>query len=271
MSLSQFSLSGKVSLVTGAGRGIGKAIALTLAAAGADVITVARTQAEIEETSREVKALGRRSMALKTDVSREAEVDDMAQQALQEFGAIDIIVNNAGTPFFQPLVPLPDYNPPGINDLPAFHAVTKEATWDLTIATNLSGVFHVLRALGPHLLERKRGRVINVSSVTPIRLNRFNSAYDAAKGGLIALTRSIAKEWAPYGVTVNSIAPGQFHTAASAPLHDRPSDRDRMLKRIPMRRVGDTSEVGPLAVYLACDAASFITGQVILIDGGESL
>ena len=264
-----FSLHGKVGLVTGAGRGIGKAIALALAEAGADVVAVARTGSEIEATAQEARALGRRVEAIEADISDPNDVEAMSRQARQRFERIDIVVNNAAASFFQPLVPLPGYDPP--SELPGFHAPTTDEAWEKTLATNLSGPFYLLRALGPQMLERRNGRVINVSSVTPIRLNRFNSAYDAAKGGLISFTRSMAKEWARYGVTVNSIAPGQFYTSASAPMHDDPKAREQMLKRIPMRRTGDAREIGALAVYLASDAASFVTGQVIVVDGGESL
>ena len=264
-----FSLHGKVGLVTGAGKGIGKAIALALAEAGADVIAVARTGSEIEATAQEARALGCRAEAIEADVSNPNDVAAMARRALESFERIDIVVNNAAASFFQPLVPLPGYDPP--SELPAFRTPTTDEAWEATLATNLSGPFYVLRALGPQMLERRNGRVINVSSVTPIRLNRFNSAYDAAKGGLISFTRSMAKEWARYGVTVNSIAPGQFYTSASAAMHDDPKAREQMLKRIPMRRTGDAREIGALAVYLASDAASFVTGQVIVVDGGESL
>ena len=264
-----FSLHGKVGLVTGAGRGIGKAIALALAEAGADVIAVARTGSEIEATVQEARALGRRAEAIEADVSNPNDVAAMSRQALQRFERIDIVVNNAAAGFFQPLIPLPGYRPSA--DLPGFDTPTTDEEWHGTLETTLSAAFYVLRELGPQMLERRNGRVINVSSVITTRLNRFNSAYDAAKGGLNTFTRSIAKEWARYGVTVNSIAPGQFYTSASAPMHEDPKSREQMLKRIPMRRTGDAQEIGALAVYLASDAASFVTGQVIVVDGGESL
>lgn len=264
-----FSLNGKVGLVTGAGRGIGKAIALALAGAGADVVAVARTGSEIEATAQEVRALGRRAEAIEADVSDPNAVAAMARQALQQFERIDIVVNNAAAGFFQPLIPLPGYRPSGA--LPGFDTPTTDEEWHGTLETTLSAAFYVLRELGPHMLERGSGRVINVSSVITTRLNRFNSAYDAAKGGLDTFTRSIAKEWARYGVTANAIAPGQFHTSSSAPMHEDPKSLEQMLKRIPMRRTGDVRELGALAVYLASDDAAFLTGQVIVVDGGESL
>ena len=267
MTSPSFSLSGKVGLVTGAGRGIGKAIALALAEAGADVVAVARTRSEVEATAQEVRALGRRAEAIETDVSDPDAVAAMARQALQHFEHIDIVVNNAAAGFFQPLIPLPGYRP----GLPGFDAPTSNEEWHGTLETTLSAAFYVLRELGPQMLERGSGRVINVGSVITTRLNRFNAAYDAAKGGLDTFTRSIAKEWARYGVTVNAIAPGQFYTSASAPMHEDPKSLEQMLKRIPMRRTGDTRELGALAVYLASDAAGFVTGQVIVVDGGESL
>ena len=262
-----FSLSGKVGLVTGAGRGIGKAVALALAEAGADVVAVARTGSEIEATAQEARALGRRAEAIEADVSDPDAVAAMSRQALQHFEEIDIVVNNAAAGFFQPLIPLPGYRP----DLPGFDTPTKDEEWHGALGTTLSAAFYVLRELGPRMLERGSGRVINVGSVITTRLNRFNSVYDAAKGGLDTFTRSIAKEWARYGVTVNAIAPGQFYTSSSAPMHEDPKSLAELLKRIPMRRTGDPREIGALAVYLASDAAGFVTGQVIGVDGGESL
>ena len=267
MTSPMFSLSGKVGLVTGAGRGIGKAVALALAEAGADIVAVARTGSEIEATAQEVRALGCRAEAIEADVSDSDAVAAMARQALERFERIDIVVNNAAAGFFQPLIPLPGYRP----DLSGFDTSTTDDEWHGTLGTTLSAAFYLLRELGPHMLERGSGRVINVSSVITTRLNRFNSAYDAAKGGLDTFTRSIAKEWARYGVTVNAIAPGQFYTSSSAPMHEDPRALEQMLKRIPMRRTGDPREIGALAVYLASDAAGFVTGQVIGVDGGESL
>ena len=141
----------------------------------------------------------------------------------------------------------------------------------MPLAVNVLGAFQVIRAFVPGMLSRRYGRIINISSVTVKRSHRFNSVYDASKGALVALTRSLAHEWASYNVTVNSIAPGQFYTSASAAMHENPETRSQLLRRIPMGRTGDPREVGPLAVYLASDAASFVTGQLIVIDGGESL
>ncbi len=239
MTLNDFSLQGKVALVTGAGRGIGKAIALTLAEAGADVVAVSRTYTEIEQTSREVRDLGRRSVAIPADVTKSVDVGHMAEQALKALDRVDILVNCAGNLLFKPVVPLPGYNPPGLDQLPGFSTPTTDTEWFESLNTHLTGAFFVVRALAPQMLDRKYGRVINITSVSPMRVTRFNSAYDTAKGGLITLTRTLANEWARYNVTVNSIAPGQFYTAMSAAMHDNLKGREWMLNRIPMRRVGN--------------------------------
>jgi len=271
MALSDFSLQGKVALVTGGGRGLGKAIAIAMAEAGADIVAAARTASEVEATAAEARALGRRAVAAVADVTRPEQVEAMARRALDELGRVDILVNNAGNLLFKPLVPLPGYNPPGIEALPEFRQPTTDDQWWDIFHAHVGGSCYCLRALAPQMLERRQGRVINIASISAFHPGRFNSAYDAAKGALIALTRTLATEWARYNVTVNSIAPGHFRTPMSAPMHDDPKGREWMLGRIPMRRTGDPREVGALAVYLAGDRASFLTGQTICIDGGETV
>lgn len=271
MALSDYSLAGKTALITGGGRGLGKAIAIAMAEAGADIMPVARTASEIEAVAAEARTLGRRALAIPCDVSQPDQVDAMARRALAELGRIDILVSNAGNLLFKPLVPLPGFSPQGLDALPEFKRPTTNEQWAETFNAHVGGAFHCLRALAPQMLERKQGRVIIIGSISAMHPGRFNSAYDAAKGALISLTRSLSAEWARYNVTVNCIAPGHFYTPMSAPMHDDPKGREWMLARIPMRRTGDPREVGALAVYLASDRASFLTGQTICIDGGETV
>lgn len=261
-------LGGAVALVTGAGRGIGRAVALELARHGADVAVVARSATEVEATAEAVRHLGRRSFAVTGDVTDPGSVDRAAGRALDELGTVDILVNNAGSMLFKPLVPLPGLRP---GHLPDFAAPTTDAEWQGQLGVHLSGAFYFMRALGPHMLDRGYGRVINIGSVAVHRSARFSSAYEAAKGGLSTLTRSVGKEWARHGVTVNCIAAGHFHTELSRELHETEDGQRWLGGRIPMRRSGELWEIGQLVVYLAGPWAGFLTGQVIDFDGGESL
>lgn len=261
-------LQGRVAVVTGAGRGIGRAIALAMAERGADVAVTARTEDQIEHVADEIRAMGRRAAALPGDVTDPTSVDEVAAGAQAELGVVDILVVNAGSLLFKPLVPLPGLRP---EHLPEFALPTTDDEWRGQIDVHLTGAFHYLRALGPGMLEQGYGRVVTIGSVAMTRSAKFNTAYETAKGGLAALTRSVAREWARHGVTVNCIAAGHFHTAMSADLHETDEGRAWLRERIPMRRVGELSEIAALAGYLAGPHAGFLTGQVIHLDGGETL
>lgn len=261
-------LSGHVALVTGAGRGIGKAIALEFARCGASVAVTARTSAQIEDTAVEIERLGVSSLAIPGDVSDPNSVDMVAEAVAEKLGRVDVLVNNAGSLLFKPLIPLPGLRP---DHLPEFSVPTSDEEWRSQIDVHLSGAFYYMRAVGQAMLENGHGRVINIGSVAVTRSARFNTAYEAAKGGLAALTRSVAKEWARHGVTVNCIAAGHFHTEMSSDLHTTEQGREWIVSRVPMRRVGNLEEIAALATFLAGPASSFITGQVIHIDGGETL
>ena len=261
-------LDGRTALITGAGRGIGRAVALAMAGAGSNVVVVSRHEEQVCQVQHEVEALGVRGQALVADVSDPAAVRRMADCALEEFGGIDILVNNAGNLVYKPLVPLPG--------LPAegrwtSSGPTTDEEWFATFNTHVSGSFYAMRALVPGMVERGWGRVLNVTSAARGRTMPYCAPYEMAKGALASLTRSLAHEWARYNVTVNSIAPGHFHTEMSADLHEIPKYREWMLNRIPMHREGDLSELGMLALYLASDLAAFVTGQEIYVDGGEML
>jgi NAD(P)-dependent dehydrogenase (short-subunit alcohol dehydrogenase family) len=266
--IERFRLDGRTALITGGGRGIGRTIALAYAGAGADVVVVSRTEAQLKDVKQEVEALGVRGGAFVADICDPDQVRAMAESVLAEFGRIDILVNNAGNLPYKPLVPLPGPNVRGAWSSPG---TTSDDEWFATLNTHVSGSFFAMRALVPGMLENRWGRVINLSSSARLRAVPFCSLYEMAKGALVALGRSLAYEWAPYNVTVNSISPGHFHTEMSAQMHEDPKSREWMLKRIPMRREGELYEVGAVALYLASELGSYVTGQELFIDGGETL
>lgn len=259
--LKEFDLTGKTAIVTGAGRGIGKDIALTLAEAGADIAAVARTEDQIEQTAQEVRALGRRGLPLPADVTRPEQVRQLVQQALSEFGKIDILVNNAGVEIDKPIAPLPHLKLP---------PMTLEE-WRRVMDTNVTAAFLLCQAVGPHMIERRKGKVINITSGVVGRVGiLYNTAYVASKGALALFTRKLAWEWARYRINVNAIGPGGVETEMAAPLFAPESKAflEKILSQIPFHSFARPRDISLLAVYLASDASDFVTGQNIYVDGG---
>jgi NAD(P)-dependent dehydrogenase (short-subunit alcohol dehydrogenase family) len=245
-------LAGKAAVVTGASRGLGRAIAVALAEAGADVALAARSKHDLEETARLVERAGRRAVVVPVDVASYAEVEALMGRTVRELGRLDVLVNNAGVARVAPLAEM-----------------TSE-DWRFMLDVNLTGVFNGCRAAAPHLIAQKSGKVINVASVLgQVGLPGY-TIYGATKGGVIALTRALGVEWARHGVQVNAIAPGWFATDMTDPAFSDPRINERLTRDIPMRRIGRPEEIGPLAVYLASAASSFMTGQTIFLDGGHS-
>ncbi len=247
-------LAGRVALVTGASRGLGRAIALALAEAGADVAAAARSKADLEETARQVAARGRRSVVALGDVARYEDVAAMVERTTGELGRLDIVVNNSGIAKVAPLVEW------------------KPDEWRAMLEVNVGGVLNVCRAAAPVLIGQRSGKVINIASVLgEVGLSGY-SVYSATKGAVIAITRTLGVEWARHNIQVNAIAPGWFATDMSAPVFSgqNPKLAERALRDIPARRIGRPEELGPLAVYLASAASDFMTGQTLFIDGGHS-
>jgi NAD(P)-dependent dehydrogenase (short-subunit alcohol dehydrogenase family) len=247
-----FKLDDQVCLVTGASRGLGRAIAVALAQAGADVVLTARNQNALQETAALIEKQGRRSLVVPCDVCKGAEVDAVVQRALATFGHIDVLVNNAGGGEFKPLVDV------------------SEEEWTKWIDLDLHSVFRFCKAVGPGMIERRRGSIINMASMYGLNGATGATAYCASKGGVIQLTRALALEWAEHNIRVNALAPGFIYTAMTSSIFDDPTMGAAFLSHIPLKRVGQPEELGPLVVYLASDASAFMTGSVIVIDGGQS-
>ncbi|HEY1617012.1 MAG TPA: SDR family NAD(P)-dependent oxidoreductase [Streptosporangiaceae bacterium] len=250
--MSLFELAGKKALVTGASRGIGQAIAIALAEAGADVALVARSADGLAETAESVTAVGREAVVLPADVTSQEQVSDAVEAAIAQLGHLDIVVNNAG----------------GSNFMVEFRDL-RLAGWDKLMQLNLSSAVYVCHAVAGHLLDRGQGSVINVASVAGLASAPLIAPYGAAKAGLIALSRSLAVEWAARGVRVNALCPGWTATALNSNLWDDPVAGPATIANVPMQRWGRAEEMAGPAVFLASDAASYMTGQVLVIDGGQ--
>jgi NAD(P)-dependent dehydrogenase (short-subunit alcohol dehydrogenase family) len=243
-------LTNRTAVVIGGTSGIGRAIALGLADAGADVIPTGRRENLAAEVAREVESRGRRSFVTTADVSDTHSILRLADVIIEKFGKVDILVNAAGITRRRPTLDVADDE------------------WEAIMDTNLTGTLRACRAFGGHMIERQYGRIINIGSLTSIVALHEVAAYGASKAGVAALTKSLAVEWAQHGVCVNAILPGVFRTALNEGLLDG-TDRGReLLLRTPMRRFGQPEELAGAAVFLASDAASFVTGHLLAVDGG---
>lgn len=243
-------LEGQIAVVTGAGRGIGRAIALKFASEGADVVCVSRTLENAEKVALEVQGqgVGRRAWPVALDVSDAAAVVAAAGQILEMTGRVDVLVNNAGVTRDGLLMRM------------------SEADWDLVLDTNLRGAFAMIKGLTRSFLKQRSGRIINVSSVIGLMGNAGQANYAASKAGLIGLTKSVAKEFGSRGVTCNAIAPGFIETDMTAGLED--TQKKALLERIPMAKLGQVEDVAWAALYLAGPGGRYVTGQVLTVDGG---
>ncbi len=249
--LDRFLLTGKKALVTGASRGIGHAIARAFAAAGADLILVSRTRSALESLAREVEQAGRQAVVIPCDVADAAQVDAMVQQAIATWGALDVVVNCAGI----------------VAHAGPFRDLTPD-DWDTTMRTNFDAIVRVCRAVGPHMLARGSGAIINMSSVAGLNGVPMLSTYAASKAAIISLSRTLAAEWAPHGVRVNALAPGWIATDLTRSFSASPDLSANLLSAVPSGRWGTVDDVTAAALFLAADASRFVTGQCLVIDGG---
>lgn len=247
-----YDLSGRVALVTGASKGLGRTIAEALAGAGATVALVSRTRADIEAVAAALTAAGHQAIAVSADVTDEASIADMVAQVLAHCGHIDVLVNNAGVGETGAVV-----------DMDA-------SRWDWIMETNVRGPMLCCKHVGPHMLQRQQGKVINVASVMASRVARYMAAYAASKSALVQFTRTLALEWIRHNVQVNALCPGYFLTDMNADFFA--SERgQRFIGDLPIGRLGDPAELAGAAVFLASDATSYVTGTTLYVDGGHAL
>ena len=247
---SLFDLSGKVAIVTGTSRGLGQYFGRALAQAGADLVITSRDRSRLAGFQEEIERLGRRALPVQLDVLKQANIENLVEAAMAEYGKIDILVNNAGLNIRQPASELTWQN------------------WDTVLDTNLKGAFFVAQAVGKRMIERGYGRIINIGSCTCVFGMEGIGAYCASRGGILQLSRSLAAEWGPHGVTVNVLAPGWFQTAQNQVLYDNKPWVEYITDRIPLRRPGRPNDLDGTAIFLASDASAYVTGQIILVDGG---
>ena len=243
----EFSLQGKIAIVGGDGRAWGQHVSLALADAGADVVIAAPKKRSIEETVERARGLGRRAMAIPTDVTNAAEIQKMVEQAIAGFGKIDILVNGTDLQLARPLLEV------------------SEREWRRVIETNLTSVFLCSQAVGKHMMEQKKGTIINIASGLALRGVANCAAYCASMGGVLQFTKALALEWAPANIRVNSIGPGWF---SEDEVDTEEAQKDPLVRFIPMRRRGRPDDIGSLVVYLASDASQYVTGQTFVVDGG---
>lgn len=245
-----FDLSGKVAIVTGASRGLGQYFGRALAKAGADLVITSRTLSSLTDFKEEIESLGRKALAVQVDVLSQSDIENMVQAAIKEYGKIDILVNNAGL------------------NIRSSSADFAWEDWDTVVNTNLKGNFFCAQAVGKEMIKRKYGRIINMGSCTCVFGMEGIAPYTASRGGVLMMTKSLAAEWGKYGITVNVLAPGWFKTAQNATLYENKHWLENIKTRIPLNRPGLPNDLDGTVIFLASDASAYITGQIILVDGG---
>ncbi|MCK4522689.1 glucose 1-dehydrogenase [Candidatus Aerophobetes bacterium] len=250
MILDKFSLEGKTGIVTGASRGLGRGIATALAQAGADLVIVSRTKSVLEKTAKEIREFGYRVIPVVADVSKKEDIQAMVDRAMEEFGEIGFLFNNAGI----------------IRRCPSENYSEKD--WDDVINVNLKAVFLCSQMVGRIMIKQGGGKIINTSSLIAVGGGKTIPAYAASKGGVAQLTKALANDWAKYNIKVNAIGPGYFITDQTEPLRKDKNRYKELSDRIPLGRWGNPEDLGGVAVFLASEASDYITGQTIWVDGG---
>ena len=251
MTIPSLSLEGKVAIVTGGSRGIGRVIALGFAEAGANVVVCSRTLTDLEKVAEEIEALGRRSLAVETNIAVKSEVDNLVEKTLEKFGTIDILVNNAAMNIMRPLTEL------------------REDGWDKVMNVGLKGYYLCSQAVAKIMIEKNSGNIINISSGAAVKAAPMLGAYSISKAGVVMLTQLLAADLARYNIRVNAIGPGMVKTGFSQPMWGNPDMLKVMESQIPLGRLAEPEEIMAVALFLASDASSYITGQTIYVDGGS--
>jgi len=250
MTYAPLDLSGKVAVVIGGTSGIGRAVSHGLAEAGADVIPSSRRADQVEAVAKEIEQRGRRNLRVTSDLGDRVSLEQLLPPTLSVFGKVDVLVNSAGRTKRTPTLDV------------------TESEWNSIMETNLTGVLRACQVFGRHMIDRRYGRIINIASLSSFVALYEVAAYSASKAGVASLTKSLSLEWAQHGVCVNAIAPGVFRTPLNEKLLDETPRGQEFLMRTPMRRFGQVSELAGAAVFLASDAASFVSGEVLCVDGG---
>jgi len=245
-----FDLTDKVAIVTGTSRGLGQYFARALTKAGADLVITSRDVSRLTEFKQEIESLGRRALPVQLDVLSQSDIENMVSMTIKEYGKIDILVNNAGLNIRKPSTEI------------------SQQDWDTVLDTNLKGSFFCAQAVAKEMIKQNHGRIINVGSCTCVFGMEGIAAYTASRGAILSMTRSLAAEWGKFGITVNVLAPGWFKTAQNAVLYENKEWVDYITNRIPLNRPGQPHDLDGTVIFLASDASQYITGQIILVDGG---
>ena len=245
-----FDLTGKTAIITGTSRGLGQYFARALAKAGADLVITSRQLSSLTEFKEEIESLGRKALAVQLDVLSLSDIENMVQKVMEEYGKIDILVNNAGLNIRKSSIEV------------------SEQDWDTVLNTNLKGSFFCSQAVAKEMIKQNYGRIINIGSCTCLFGMEGIVAYTASRGATLSVTRSLAAEWGKFGITVNVLAPGWFKTAQNAKLYENKKWVDYINERIPLNRPGEPHDLDGAVVFLASDASKYMTGQMIMVDGG---
>lgn len=245
-----FDLTGKTAIVTGTSRGLGQYFARALAKAGADLVITSRELSSLTEFRKEIESLGRKALPVRLDVLSQSDIENMVRATIEEYGKIDILVNNAGLNIRKPSTEV------------------SQQDWDTVLDTNLKGSFFCSQAIGREMIKRNYGKIINIGSCTCVFGMEGIAAYTASRGAILSMTRSLAVEWGKFGITVNVLAPGWFKTAQNAALYENKEWLKYITDRIPLNRPGRPNDLDGVMLFLASDASQYMTGQIILVDGG---